>query len=140
MSNEIKRILLITLKDLNSGINKYRMLDPHIKLQNLYPKDFFIEIGEDKDILNTEKIKQFDAVFYHVAIEQAEQFSTQTQFLKDQKIVKLIMDVDDWWEYHPSHPYYKMSKKINLKEKTIKALRKADYITTTTEHFAKKII
>jgi len=139
MSSGIKRILLITLKDANSGINKYRMLDPHIKLQNLYPKDYFIEIGEDIDILNTEKVKQFDAVFYHVAIEQAEQFSTQTQMLKDKKIVKLIMDVDDWWEYHPSHPYYKMSKQINLKEKTIKALRKADYITTTTEHFAKKI-
>lgn len=139
MSNQIKRILLITLKDANSGINKYRMLDPHIKLQNLFPKDFFVEIGEDQDLLNTEKVKGFDAVFYHVAIEQADQFSNQTDFLKHNTNVKLIMDVDDWWEYHPSHPYYKMSKNINLKEKTIKALRKAHFITTTTEHFANKI-
>lgn len=138
MSNQIKRILIITLKDANSGINKYRILDPHITLQNLFPSDYFIEIGEDKDILNTSKVKNFDAIFYHVAIEQAEAFSNQTEKLKSLG-VKLIMDVDDWWEYHPSHPYYKMSKSIKLKEKTIKALRKADFITTTTEHFAKKI-
>lgn len=138
MTNNIKRILVITVKDFNSGINKYRILDPHIMLQNLFPNDFYIEFGEDYEILDTTKIKQFDAVFYHNALEQVDKVSYQTAFLKEIG-VPTIVDIDDYWDYHPTHPYYGISKKISLKEKVIKCLRKATAVITTTDFFAAKI-
>lgn len=138
MANNVKRILVITVKDFNSGINKYRILDPHVMLQNLFPNDFYIEFGEDYEILDTDKIKTFDAVFYHNALEQVDKIAAQTAFLKEIGI-PTIVDIDDYWEYHPTHPYYGLSKKISLKEKVIKCLRKASAVITTTEFFANKI-
>lgn len=138
MSENLKRILVITVKDFNSGINKYRIIDPHIKLQNLFPKDFYVEIAEDFEILDIAKVKTFDAVFYHSALEQVEEVANQTALIKSIG-VKLIVDIDDYWDYHPSHPYYFMAKKVKLKEKTLNGLRKADMVTTTSQYFADKI-
>jgi glycosyltransferase involved in cell wall biosynthesis len=138
MANDLKRILVITVKDFNSGINKYRILDPHVMLQNLFPNDFYIEFGEDYEILDTKKIKTFDAVFYHNALEQVDKIAAQTAYLQ-QLGITTIVDIDDFWEYHPTHPYYGISKKINLKPKIVSCLRKASAVITTTEFFASKI-
>lgn len=137
MSENIKRIYVIRIREENSGINKYRILDPHVKLQQLFP-NYYIEFGNDEDIVNTEKLKTFDAIFYHVALEQVEQFAVQTQKLKDLG-VKLILDIDDYWKYHPEHPYAALALKIKLAEKSVSGIRKASFITTTTEHFVNKI-
>jgi len=132
------RILVIPVRDIDSGINKYRLIDPHVHLQNLFPKDYYIEFGNDVDILNTAKVKSFDALFYHASLEQADQIAVQTEFLKTLG-VKLILDIDDFWDYHPSHPYFHLAKQIKLKEKTVKGVRKADMVITTTDYFADKI-
>lgn len=132
------KILVITVRDKDSGINKYRIFDPHIKLQNLFPNDFYVELGRDSDILNTEKVKQFDAIFYHAALEQVDQVSAQITFLKSLGI-KIILDIDDFWDYHISHPYYNLAKQINLKEKTTRGFKKADLITTTSDFFVERL-
>lgn len=132
-----KRIYVVAIREINSGINKYRILDPHVKLQQIFP-EYYIEIGNDDDIMDTEKMKNFDAIFYHVALEQVEKFAVQTQKLKDLGI-KLILDIDDYWKYHPEHPYNRIALKIKLAEKSVASLKKASLVTTTTEHFANKI-
>jgi glycosyltransferase involved in cell wall biosynthesis len=132
------RILVIPVRDVDSGINKYRLIDPHVRLQNLFPKDYYVEFGVDSDILNTQKVLTFDALFYHAALEQVDVIVQQTEVLKTLG-VKIILDIDDYWDYHPSHPYYHLGKHIKLKEKTVKGVRKANMVITTTQHFADKI-
>lgn len=54
--------------------------------------------------------------------------------------VKLIMDLDDYWilpNYFPQYRLYNLQQKIH--EKTIELIKNVDYITTTTESFAKEI-
>jgi hypothetical protein len=52
-----------------SGVSKFRSVDPHLKLQELYGDDFFVEIvtagtdGFDWD--NDSFIKGFDVEHYH---------------------------------------------------------------------------
>lgn len=135
MSRNIKKILVFLLNDPSSGINKYRISDPHIKLQTLFKDEFYIELAEDVEMLNTERIKKFDAIFYHSVMEQIESVANQTTLLKSMGI-KLIVDIDDYFEYHSLHPYFAIAKAIKLKEKTINAIKKADLLTTTTEYYA----
>jgi glycosyltransferase involved in cell wall biosynthesis len=134
MSRNIKKILVFLLNDPSSGINKYRISDPHIKLQTLFKDEFYIELAEDREILNTERVKKFDAIFYHSVIEQIEAIGRQTDIYKSMGI-KLIVDIDDYFEYHALHPYYAIAKNIKLKEKTLAAIKKADLVTTTSEFF-----
>lgn len=138
MNKNAKRILVVTLNEFESGISKYRIYDPHVMLQNLFPNDFYVEFVEDYDILNTDMIKKFDAIFYHNALEQLDKVVQQTEIIKKLNI-PIILDIDDFWQYHSSHMYYHYSKKIKLKERIINALKKATLITTTTQFFADKI-
>lgn len=134
MSGNIKKILVLLLNDPSSGINKYRISDPHIKLQSLFKDEFYIEIAEDRELLNIERVKKFDAIFYHSVIEQIDVIANQTALIKSMGI-KLIVDIDDYFEYHALHPYYRIAKQINLRDKTLNAIRKADLVTTTSEFF-----
>jgi glycosyltransferase involved in cell wall biosynthesis len=138
MSRNIKKILVFLLNDPSSGINKYRIADPHIKLQNLFKDDFYIELAEDIEILNTERVKKFDAIFYHSVIEQIDAVAKQTALLKSMGI-KLIVDIDDYYEYHTFHPYYAIAKTIKLKDKVLNAIKKADLLTTTSEFFVETL-
>ena len=47
MSQKIK---VLVLPSDTSGVGKYRSVDPHVKLQNLYPEDFHIDINYNPNI------------------------------------------------------------------------------------------
>jgi len=104
------RILVIPVRDVDSGINKYRLIDPHVRLQNLFPKDDYIEFGVDSDILNTQKVLTFDALFYHAALEQVDVIVQQTEVLKTLG-VKIIFDNDDILGPSPKPPILSPWKK-----------------------------
>ncbi len=50
-----------------------------------------------------------------------------------------IGDVDDNWDFGNYHPMSLAAKVENWKEPILKNLRAADYVTTTTPLFAKRV-
>ena len=50
-----------------------------------------------------------------------------------------IMDLDDYWDPGKDHPAYPMIKEHKLGEKIVDNLKNAQYVTTTTEVFAKEL-
>ena len=53
--------------------------------------------------------------------------------------VKLVMDLDDYWEVNKNHPSYLNFKLHKYKDLVFENLKYADYVTCTTEHFANEI-
>jgi glycosyltransferase involved in cell wall biosynthesis len=51
----------------------------------------------------------------------------------------MIFDVDDYWSPDMKHPAYHLIKESKLGNKIVNNLKKADYVTTTTEVFAQEI-
>ncbi len=45
------KINVLVIPSDTSGVGKYRSTDPHIKLQNMYPNDFHVDIEYDVDLL-----------------------------------------------------------------------------------------
>ena len=135
-----------------SGVSKFRSVDPHLKLQELYGDDFFVEIvtagtdGFDWD--NESFIKGFDVVHFHRALPFIKDGQLQPAYNDDAKKIfdkfrkhgiKLVMDLDDYWMVTADHPAYHNIKNSGM-DKDIKAnIRMADYITTTTNIYAKEI-
>jgi glycosyltransferase involved in cell wall biosynthesis len=135
-----------------SGVSKFRSVDPHLKLQELYGDDFFVEIvtagtdGFDWD--NESFIKKFDVVHFHRALPIIKEGQLQPAYNDDAKKifdkfkkhgVKLIMDLDDYWMVTADHPAYHNIKNSGM-DKDIKAnIKMVDYVTTTTSLYAKEI-
>lgn len=53
---------------------------------------------------------------------------------------KIVVDLDDYWELHPSHPFYQQSLHMPFTIDTKTALLNADAIFTTTSRLATKVI
>jgi glycosyltransferase involved in cell wall biosynthesis len=53
--------------------------------------------------------------------------------------IKVVMDIDDFWNVDQRHPMYEQIKKQNIAEKKVLFLKAADYVTCTTDFFANEI-
>ena len=148
----MNKIKVLVVPSDRSGVSKFRSVDPHLKLQELYPKEFFIDIvtaGTDGLDWNDDNyLKQFNIVHFHRTISAIVDGNLQPVYGDDaQKIfdklknlgITTIMDLDDYWMPTFDHPAYAMLKKSKIDEYITSNLRKADYVTTTTEIFAKEI-
>lgn len=147
--NTIK--ILVVPSD-RSGVSKFRSVDPHLKLQELYGDDFFVEIitagtdGFDWD--NEDFIKKFDVCHFHRALPIIKNGQLQPAYNDDAKKifdkfkkhgVKLVMDLDDYWMVTQDHPAWHNIKNSGM-DKDIKSnIKMVDYVTTTTSIYAEAI-
>ena len=46
----MEKINVLVLPSDTSGVGKFRSVDPHVKLQNLYPNDFHVDIDYEPKI------------------------------------------------------------------------------------------
>jgi glycosyltransferase involved in cell wall biosynthesis len=135
-----------------SGVSKFRSVEPHLKLQELYGEDFFVEIiTAGTDSFNWEDdnyIKSFDIVHFHRAlpfykngqIEPAYNEDAKNLFDKFRKHgVKLIMDLDDYWMVTEDHPAWRSIKDSGMDKDIVANIKMVDYVTTTTNIYAEKI-
>jgi glycosyltransferase involved in cell wall biosynthesis len=53
--------------------------------------------------------------------------------------VKVILDIDDYWNLNPEHLMYEHYKAANVVKETEEAVRLVDHVITTTDYFADKI-
>ena len=130
--------VLVTPSD-TTGVGKFRSVDPHVMLQNMYPDDFHVDIDYNPQINNVNYWKQYQIVHIHRNIGQTyEQTPTIINFLKSLGIV-VIVDLDDYWLPGREHPIHTLIIQDKIHEKIMANLKVASYVTTTTTIFADEI-
>jgi len=136
MSQKIK--VLVIPSD-GSGVGKYRSVDPHVKLQNLYPNEFHVDINPTVNVDDINFWKNYQIVHFHRNIGQDyEKCVELIHKLKSMGIV-VICDIDDYWLPTKEHPIHQIIVKEEIHKKIVNNLKIVDYVTTTTELFANEI-
>ena len=136
MSEKIKVLVLPSDK---TGVSKFRSVDPHVMLQNMYNDDFHVDIDYEPKINDQNYWKQYQIVHVHRNIGQI--YEHTPQIIKDLKSMGIIVivDIDDYWLPTMEHPIHSIIVQDKINEKIVTNLREASYVTTTTNLFANEI-
>ena len=134
-----EKINVLVLPSDRTGVGKFRSLDPHVMLQNLYPDDFHIDIDYEPRINDVSYWKKYQIVHAHRSIGQ--NYDIVPQLIKQLKSLGIIVvvDIDDYWLPTKEHPIHQLILNHKLNEKIVANLREASYVTTTTTVFADEI-
>jgi glycosyltransferase involved in cell wall biosynthesis len=136
MSEKIKVLVLPSDK---TGVGKFRSVDPHVMLQNMYNDDFHVDIDYEPRINDQNYWKQYQIVHVHRNIGQIYEPTPQIiRNLKSMGII-VIVDIDDYWLPTMEHPIHSIIVQDKINEKIVANLREASYVTTTTNLFANEI-
>jgi glycosyltransferase involved in cell wall biosynthesis len=134
-----QKINVLVLPSDKTGVGKFRSIDPHIFLQNLYPDDFHVDIDYEPKLNDPNFWKKYQIVHIHRNVGgNYDQTPQLIRHLKSMGIV-VIVDIDDYWLPTKEHPIYQLIMQNKIHEKIVNNLREADYVTTTTEIFANEI-
>ena len=135
----MSKIKVLVLPSDSTGVGKFRSVDPHVMLQNMYPDDFHVDIDYNPQINNVNYWKQYQIVHVHRNIGQSyEQTPTIINFLKSLGII-VVVDLDDYWLPGREHPIHTLIVQDKIHEKIMANLKVASYVTTTTNIFADEI-
>jgi len=134
-----EKINVLVLPSDTTGVGKFRSVDPHAFLQNLYPDDFHVDIDYEPKINDSNYWKKYQIVHAHRSIGLDYDASPNIiKYLQSQGII-VIVDIDDYWLPTKEHPIHSIIVTNKLNEKIINNLKVADYVTTTTTVFADEI-
>ena len=122
-----------------TGVSKFRSVDPHIRLQEMYPDEFWVDIDYSPKCEDENFFKQYDLVQYHRSVGP--------DFARSQKAVEIckklgiptVCDIDDYWLPTVDHPAFAIVKENKLDHMITESLKIASHITTTTKVFAEEI-
>jgi glycosyltransferase involved in cell wall biosynthesis len=134
----MKKLKVLVVPSDRTGVSYYRSTNPHLMLENNYPNEFHVDIDYEPQIYNDEWVKQYDIIHYHRTLGPFEQMEALNKRLNAMGIIT-IMDLDDYWAPGSHHPAYLIIKNNGLDEKIANNVRVAQYVTTTTDVFAKEI-
>lgn len=135
----MSKIKLLVVPSDRTGVGKYRSVDPHIFLQNLYGDEFHVDIVYDPPYDDMQFWKQYQIVSYHRSIgHDWDKANTLIKQLNSLNIVT-VCDIDDYWMPGKEHPIYDIIKFHKINEKIIANIKESKYVTTTTTIFADEI-
>ena len=136
----MNKIRVLCLPSDKTGVGKFRSIDPHIMLQNLYPDDFHVDIDYEPKVNDINYWKQYDIVHFHRTI--GHEYENSVDLIKRLNSLGLvtIMDLDDYWLPTKEHPVHAMVVQSKLHEKIMNNLKVAGHVTTTTSIFATEIL
>jgi glycosyltransferase involved in cell wall biosynthesis len=148
----MSKIKVLVLPSDRTGVSKFRSVEPHMKLQELYNENFHVDIVTagtmDFTWDDDSYLKKYDVVHFHRTLPNVINGQLRQVYLDEAKkiIDKLrslgiitIMDIDDYWEPSKDHPAYQMIVQDKLAHKIKENIKMVDYVTTTTPIFAKEI-
>jgi glycosyltransferase involved in cell wall biosynthesis len=135
----MSKIRVLAIPSDSHGVGKYRVLDPFKFIGNKHSDEIHVDIVmnlEDNDSV----FDNYDVVVFHSFIHIAphERNMERIEWLKKRGI-KVVMDIDDFWNVDQRHPMYEQIKKQNVAEKKVLFLKAVDYVTCTTDFFANEI-
>lgn len=133
------KIKVLCVPSDRTGVGKFRSLDPHVALQNLYGDDFHVDIIYDPPYGDLDYWKNYDIVTFHRSI--GPDFDQSLRLIKTLRAlgVKTVCDIDDYWMPGKEHPIHDIIKFHKINEKILAQIKEADYVTTTTTIFADEI-
>jgi len=135
----MSKINVLVLPSDQSGVGKFRSVDPHVNLQINYPNDFHVDIDYQPRLDDDNYWKKYQIVHVHRTIGQDYQKSVEiTKKLKNMGLI-VIFDIDDYWLPTKEHPIHNLIVQGKVHEGIKNNLREASYVTTTTEIFATEI-
>jgi glycosyltransferase involved in cell wall biosynthesis len=135
----MSKIKVLVVPSDRSGVGKFRSVDPHIFLQNLYGDDFHIDIIYDPSYDDMNFWKQYQIVSFHRSIgPDFEKSHELIQKLNTMGIIT-VCDIDDYWMPGKEHPIHDIIIFNKINEKIVANLKVAKYVTTTTTLFADEI-
>lgn len=81
----MSKIKVLVLPSDKTGVGKFRSVDPHVMLQNLYPDDFHVDIDYEPKINDVNYWKQYQIVHFHRSI--GHDYDMAVQVIQDRKSV-----------------------------------------------------
>lgn len=131
-------IKVLVLSADNDGVGYYRILNPHLTMND--PEiECEIRLLSDGTIplFDERFISQYNIIFFNKAIPFREKAMAEKFYgLVDKYNIKLIFDIDDYWILNNTHINYKQWKASKSQEKVEAVMKNADAITTTTSLYA----
>jgi glycosyltransferase involved in cell wall biosynthesis len=134
----MSKINVLVLPSDTSGVGKYRSVDPHVKLQNLYPEDFHVDIDYQPKLNDINYWKKYQIVHFHRSFGNIDQCPQLIKSLQSLGII-MIGDIDDYWLPTKEHPIHALIVENKMNQRIVDNLKACDYVTTTTEIFANEI-
>lgn len=134
----MKKIKILFIPSDLAGVGHFRCIWPAQQINKDFNSEFEVEVNIHPNFNDVEYFKQFDIVHFHRELGSIEKMP---EFFKELKSagVKLIVDIDDYWMPPTTHPLHFIVVKNKINEKIIAFIKESDYVTTTTEIFAKEI-
>ena len=134
-----QKIRVLVLPSDRTGVGKFRSIDPHVHLQNLYPDDFQIDIDYEPKVNDLNFWKKYQIVHVHRNI--GNMYDSTPQIINSLKSlgIVVIVDLDDSWLPTIEHPIHTLIAQNKIHEKIMNNLRAASWVTTTTSIFAQEI-
>lgn len=135
----MSKIKVLCLPSDRTGVGKFRSVDPHISLQNLYPDEFHVDIIYDPPMDDDNFWKGYDIISYHRSI--GTDFDSGNALIHKLNSMGLptVCDIDDYWMPGKEHPIHDIIRVNKINEKIVKNIRDSKYVTTTTTVFADEI-
>jgi len=120
-------------------VGKFRSVDPHVFLQNLYGDEFHVDIIYDTPYDDLSFWTQYQIVAFHRSIgPDFDKSYNLIQILNNLGVIT-ICDIDDYWMPGREHPIHDIIRVNKINEKIVANLKVSKYVTTTTELFADEI-
>ena len=133
-----EKIKVLVLPSDKSGVGKFRSVDPHVKLQNLYPDDFHVDIDYEPRINDFNFWKEYQIVHFHRSFGNIDHCPQLIKTLQSLGII-VVADIDDYWLPTKEHPIHQLIVENKMNQKIVDNLKASDYVITTTEIFANEI-
>ena len=135
----MSKIKVLVVPSDRTGVGKFRSVDPHVFLQNLYGEEFHVDIIYEPSYDNLEFYKEYQIVAFHRSIgPDFDRANRLIQMLNSLGIIT-ICDIDDYWMPGKEHPIHDIIRVNKINEKITANLKVAKYVTTTTTLFADEI-
>jgi len=135
----MSKIKVLVVPSDRTGVGKFRSVDPHVFLQNLYGDDFHVDIIYEPPYDNMSFWSEYQIVAFHRSIgPDFDAANVLIQKLNDMGIIT-VADIDDYWMPGKEHPIHDIIRVNKINEKIVANLKVAKYVTTTTTLFADEI-
>jgi len=135
----MSKIKVLVVPSDRTGVGKFRSVDPHIFLQNLYGDDFHVDIVYEPSYDDMNFWKQYQIVSFHRSIGPDFERAHQLINTLNSMDIITVCDIDDYWMPGKEHPIHDVIMFNKINEKITANLKIAKYVTTTTSLFADEI-
>lgn len=137
----MNKIKMLVLSSDNDGVGYYRVLNPHISMDD---PDLEIDVRLLSDgtlpLLSEKFLSQYNIIFYNKSIPFTKpDYKQNFKKIINKHNIKLIYDIDDYWILSNSHPNFKQWKESGSQKIIEEQLTDADMVITTTKFLSEKI-